>query len=404
MNSDPPKLRDDLEFIPTTYEGRQAVIVRDVLGLIGNPIVIQGEALNLVSLIDGKHSIRDIQLEIVRQKGGVFVSREGVERLLKELDEAFVLDGERYRAAKEKLRAEYAKLDVRNASHAGQAYPADKEKLETYLDGILDLKESGPGAEKRRVRAIVAPHIDPDTGKKTYAEAYRALRGAAPRLVVLLGTGHSLEGGYYSLTEKDFRTPLGLVRTDKAAVRRLTEAGAGVIAPDDLAHRREHALEFQLIFLQRLFGPAFSIVPVLCGSFQGELTKAARASQVPGVGAFLAVLAGLLEEQGNGALAVAAVDFSHIGPKFGHRRTASALLPEARKHDQALIEACRAVDANAFWAEARRVKDAYNVCGFSTLASLLEILPPGEGRLLDHDVWMEEPTRSAVSFAAMAFY
>ena len=404
MNSDPPKLRDDLEFTPTTYEGRQAVIVRDVLGLIGDPIVIQGEALNLVGLIDGRHSIRDIQLEIIRQKGGVFISREGLERLLSKLDDAFVLDGKRYRAAKEKLRAEYAKLDIRNAAHAGQSYPAAKEKLETYLDRILDLKESGPGAEKRRVRAIVAPHIDPDTGEKTYAKAYGALAGAAPRLIVLLGTGHSLEGGFFSLTEKDFKTPLGLARTDKAAVRKLKEAGAGVIAPDDLAHRREHALEFQLIFLQRLFGSTFSIVPILCGSFQDELAKAARASQVPGVGAFLGALTGLLAERGEGALAVAGVDFSHIGPKFGHRRTAAALLPEAKRHDQTLLEACLAQDANAFWAEARRVKDAYNVCGFSTLASLLEILPPGEGRLLDYDVRMEEPTRSAVSFAAMAFY
>ena len=404
MNSDPPKLREDLDLTPTAYEGRQAVFVRDVLGLIKDPIILQGEALNLIGLIDGKHSIRDIQLEIVRRKGGLFVSRESVERLLAELDAVFVLDGERYRAAKEKLRAEYARIHVRNASHAGQAYPETKEKLETYLDGILDLKESGPGAEKRRVRAIVAPHIDPDTGKKTYAKAYGALSGAAPRLVVLLGTGHSLEGGYYSLTEKDFRTPLGLVRTDKTAVRKLREAGAGVIAPDDLAHRREHALEFQLLFLQRLFGPSFSIVPILCGSFQGELAKAARASQVPGVKAFLGVLADLLEEGGDGALAVAGVDFSHIGPKFGHRRTAAALLPEAKRHDRTLLEACLARDANAFWAEARRVKDAYNVCGFSTLASLLEILPPGEGRLLDYDVRMEEPTRSAVSIAAMAFY
>ncbi len=152
----------------------------------------------------------------------------------------FVLDGERYRAAKEKLRDEYAKLHVRNASHAGQAYPETKEKLEIYLDGILDLKESGPGAEKRRVRAIVArTSIRTRAKKRTpklmehYPERLPAGRppgdGAFSRRRLLFAHGKGLQN------------PLGLVRTDKAAVKKLREAGAGVIAPDDLAHRRDAA-------------------------------------------------------------------------------------------------------------------------------------------------------------------
>ena len=75
----------------------------------------------------------------------------------------------------------------------------------------------------------------------------------------------------------------------------------------------------------------------------------------------------------------------------------------AREHDQALLEALCRNDVGAFWAESRRVEDRFHVCGFSALACLLEILPPCHGTILHYDIWHEEATRSAVSFAALAF-
>jgi hypothetical protein len=60
-------------------------------------------------------------------------------------------------------------------------------------------------------------------------------------------------------------------------------------------------------------------------------------------------------------------------------------------------------DTDCFWSESERIKDRYNVCGFSALACLLEILPPSHGHLLGYEVFKEDPTRSAVSFAAAVF-
>ena len=68
-----------------------------------------------------------------------------------------------------------------------------------------------------------------------------------------------------------------------------------------------------------------------------------------------------------------------------------------------LIEAACRGDVEAFWAESRRVGDKYNVCGFSALACLLEALPEVQGRLLGYEFSQEEPTQSAVSYAAIAF-
>jgi hypothetical protein len=103
-------------------------------------------------------------------------------------------------------------------------------------------------------------------------------------------------------------------------------------------------------------------------------------------------------------LLVAAVDLAHVGPKFGDRMSARAIAPESEEHDRELLGALCAGDAPAFWTEGRRAAGRFNVCGFGALACLLEVLPPGaRGRLAAYGNWHEEPTRSAVSFAAAVF-
>jgi len=399
-----PRIRHDLEFIQTTYQGKPAVVVRDNLGLIPKPILIQGDALTLLGLLDGTFSLRDIQLALVRRRGGELVSLDSIGQLLLELDKALLLESDHFHSLRTKLAEEFLKMDLRRAALAGQAYPAKRAELKTYLDALLaSAGQIPPGPPGTRVLGLIAPHIDLESGKTLYARAYKTVKELAPKTIFLLGTGHSLEDALFSLTEKDFETPLGSARTDKKSVGSLKRAGKETVSASDFAHRREHSLEFQLLFLQHLFGPDILIVPILFGSFQGYLSKSSRPSQVAGVRAFLDVLSGLIAGAGREGLVVAGVDFAHIGPKFGHNRSAASLLREAKEHDRVLLDACAERNTEDFWAESRRVKDEYNVCGFSTLACLLETLPPAKGRLLGYDVWMEEATDSAVSFAAMAF-
>jgi len=403
MGDPVPRLRQDLEVISTSYQGEKAVVVRDYLGLVRNPVILQGDALDIVSLIDGARTIRDIQLELVRRKNGVLVEAEAVARLVRRLDSAFLLDSGRYLSEKERTLADYLKLETRAAAHAGVSYPAAAEELRAYLDSILG--SAGEGKSEGNpdgLCGLIAPHIDLEVGKRVYAAAYRAIRSARPGRIWLIGTGHSLDNAYFGLTEKDFETPLGLAKTDRMAVRTLKKAGGKAVSPYDISHSREHSLEFQLIFLQRLFGSSFTIIPILCGSFGRDLARVSGPSEIPDVARFLAALRALWEAGPADALFIAAVDFSHIGPKFGHRERASSLLLEARNHDQALIAALAAADSRAFWAEGRKTGDRYNVCGFSTLASLLDVLPGVKGRLLDYEFWREEATQSAVSYAAIA--
>lgn len=397
-----PRLRKDIEIIPTLYEGQKAFVVRDALGLIREPLLLRGELLTFISLVDGQKNIRDIQLDLIRQKRGSFISSEEVEKILSELDSFFLLDSERYRQEKKKIIASYSLLPLRSAYHAGRSYPSEPDKLRAMLDSFFSVKEEiSLPFEGKKISALIAPHIDLEAGKKVYAKAYQALEKFQPKRVILLGTGHNLYGAFFSLTEKDFETPLGVVKAEKDWVSRLKEAGGKLVSSDDIAHRSEHSLEFQLLFLQYLFGSEFSLIPVLCGSFDETLDKVSRPREVPGMEEFLEELKLCIEETDSGSLIVAGVDLSHIGPKFGHDQRATSLLIEAKKHDKILLEALCKGDIKEFWSESRKVKNRYNVCGFSTLACLLEIQRGGKGYLLDYDFWLQDATQSAVSFAAV---
>ena len=401
MSEPVPKLRTDIEVIPTQYQGQKAFVIRDALGLIPEPVLLQGEALRFIQLLDGRRDLRDIQLEVMRSQSNTFISTEVIEKFISDLDAAFLLDSEHYRSEKDRIIHDYARLEIRKAALQGSAYPEDPQQLRSYLDDFFSDSHSAETCGfKGQIQGLIAPHIDLEAGKSVYTQAYQAVRDLKPGRVLLLGTGHSLQSHYFSLTTKDFETPLGIVKTSAADVEKLKKAGGELISTHDITHRKEHSLEFQLLFLQYLWGESFSLVPVLCGSLHTELEAVARPAEIPGMPTLLEAMTRLINEEPF-TLIVAGVDFSHIGLKFGHPAPALSMLEGATSHDHRLIETICRGDVRGFWEEVRRVQDKYNICGFSTMALLLELLAPAQGCLLAYDFWQEEATHSAVSFAAM---
>lgn len=400
-----PRLRTDIDIIPTSYQGEKVFLVKDLLGLIPQPVLLRGAALQVIGLIDGMRSIQDIQAELMRLQGGVFIRSEDVEDMISQLDKAFLVDSQNYRQEKKRIVKDYMQCQTREACLAGRAYPDEPDELTSYIQSILDTKNGQPAAlERKHISAVVAPHIDLDVGKKVYAKAYQVVKELSPEKVLLLGTGHYLSEFYFSLTTKDFVTPLGRVKTDRDEVERLKEkCSPEIIAPHDIDHKNEHSLEFQILFLQHLFGDGFTLMPVLCGSFHRVLHQFSKPGEIPGMSDFISGLRLFLGDKEESVLIVAGVDFSHIGPKFGHREPATSLLLEAKEHDRSLLDAICRGDVTNFWSEAQRENNKYNVCGLSTLALLLELLSGRKGYVLGYDFWMEEATHSAVSYAALAF-
>jgi AmmeMemoRadiSam system protein B len=402
MNAENIKMRRDLDLFPVQSGGRTLIMIKDKLGLVEEGRAISPELYKVMAMLDGTRSLRDVQIELMRHQGGRLVSMEEVEELVRQLDDSFLLDSPRYGGAKQEIVDRFTAQRIRSCSLAGTSYPAKEEDLKRRLEDILTL-QTRPEIPQGKTTALVAPHIDLEAGKRVYASAYQAIRNASKvKRAIVLGVGHSLTERMFSLTTKAFETPLGRVETDEETVRELMKAGGDILSINDFVHRDEHSIEFQVIFLQHILKDSpFALVPVLCGSLLGSLPAYSREAYRSEGGPFLQVLADAGKD--DETIFIAGVDFSHIGQKFGHDMPASFIIDQSERHDRELLRFLCDGNADGFWEESKKVEDQFNVCGFSALACLLEVIPPSRGEVLAYETYREEPTKSAVSFAAVIF-
>ncbi|MBN1426094.1 AmmeMemoRadiSam system protein B [Candidatus Fermentibacteria bacterium] len=394
-----PTLRTDIQLVQAQYQGRMVIAVKDGLSPQDDVILLNAETAPLLSLFDGRHSMRDLQLALMRAGGHRIVLESEVRALVQELDRRLLLQTERYAARLVEAKTEFAALAVRPPALAGTAYPADRAGVADMIERMVPTGgDHTPNG--LTVRGIVAPHINLSVGARTYGKIYSLIRGMTPSRLVVLGTGHALEQGLFSVSSKAYETPLGGFANDTEAVQRLRQVGPPALAPDDFAHRIEHSIEFQVLFLRHVIPGPVPLVPILCGSVSEWLSRVIHPAEIPGVAAFVEVLGEIVDEQ---TLVIAGVDLSHIGPKFGDDAPASVIEAQSRGHDERLLEALCAGSVEELWREAREVGDRYNVCGLSTLALLMQLFPDMHGRVIDYHIWHEGATRSAVSFAGVAF-
>jgi len=400
-----PALRNDIEFLTMRLGEQDVIVVRDPLGIATPNTALTATVAPYLPLFNGTSTIDDLRIVMMRHHGGSLVYRADAERIVGALSRLGILQTEAYRTAKKRIIREFTENPERPAVLAGTSYPGDDAELAALLDRILSLPGSPGKPLPGPPCALAAPHIDLRVAERTYGAAYRAIRSLSPSAILLLGTGHALGDTRYCVTDKTFTTPLGRVRADRETIGRIREASGETIAADDFPHRSEHSLEFQLLFLQRLFPmEEIPILPVLCGQMEDLFDKVPSPLEVPGLASFVGALNDWLSEPPGGKLVVAGVDFSHVGPKFGDPHSGRSLEPDFRAYDREILAALVAGDPSAFFRAGVRSRNRHKVCGFSALWTLLSILPNIRGTILDYDIWHEDPTQSAVSFAALAFF
>jgi hypothetical protein len=399
-----PAIRTDIDLLPARLDGRDVIVVRDPLGIVNRSAALSAEVVPYLPLFNGSSTVGDLQILMMRLNGGSLVFRSDAEGIVAELSRMGILQTEGYREAKERIVREFMESPERSAALAGAAYPENPGALGALLDRILSLPPPFSDPLPGPPCALATPHIDLRVAERTYAAAYRSIRGLAPSAVLLLGTGHDLGETRYCISGKTFSTPLGRVPADREAVARIRAAAGRALAQDDFAHRNEHSLEFQVLFLQRLFPmPEIPILPVLCGQMEDLFGKARSPLDDSGIASFVEAISAWLAGPPAEKLVVAGVDLSHVGPKFGDSRTGRSLEEDFRAYDREILDALAAGDASAFFQAGARAQNRYRICGFSALWTLLAVLPGIRGTVLDYEVWHEEPTRSAVSFAAVVF-
>lgn len=401
-----PQLRNDLSFREYTENGEKFIILVDAKGYAKQPVSLPVSILTLFNLINGTKTteqfIHDVK-QIIGEEADFVI--EHFLNLIEFLDFYGYLESSNFLEIKRDIDTYHAS-PVRVAVCTDNSYPSDSNELTAYLDKLFATAsiDSTPG----NAISIVVPHIDfriGDAAHKCYAAGYHSIRQTETDLFVILGTSHQGNSDYFMLTRKDFETPVGIVETDKEIIDVLTSKLPFELTIDDMAHRHEHSIEFQVVLLQHYFkNRNFKILPVLVGSFHNFIYENTTPESDIRFKEFIQKLNDTLTEKGRKAVFIASADMAHIGRKFNDDFDAESMLTILRADDSALLEYMESCQADKFFGMVSEVKDKNKICGLSPVYSLLKLTSPSRGKLLDYSIWNETETKSAVSFASMAFY
>ena len=402
---DAPLLRNDIQMIPATAHGRRMIAFLDPYRLIDNNVAVDINLLPILQILNGTHTLRDIQMALIRQQGGHLIPLSEVESFLEGLDRAFLLNSLQFKEKIEKLQNEFKDQEERYPIVAGKSYESNPDRLRQFIEEIeRDLPPDEAGAVDENITGIVAPHIDINVARSTYVSLYRKLKCKNYDLVVILGINHQMQDGLYSVSEKNYVTPFGTIKTDASFVSELkTGLPKGTLATDDFGHRMEHSIEFQTIFLHHYLGESLNIVPILCGSLHEFLYAKKNIFEDERFLAMIGKLEDLTNKRGGNILFVSGVDFSHVGPKFGHEATAEVILPQAKSNDQKILSFLSDGKPEKIFENAMETRDRYNICGLPSILIFSKLLSEGKGRLVSYDTYSEQATGSAVTYASMTF-
>src|SRR5262245_30142470 len=153
-------------------------------------------------------------------------------------------------------------MPIRRAAVAGSWYPGSAPALSAEVDAHL--QRARPIDVEGDLVAIIAPHAGLTYSGPVAAYAYGLLRDRAFDVAVLVGPSHFVGFDGAAVYESGgFETPYGVLAIDEACAERLLRASP-IMRSNIAPHGREHSLEMQLPFLQRL-APSIKIVPVLVG-------------------------------------------------------------------------------------------------------------------------------------------
>ena len=411
---DRPKLRPISDH-PYVHQGRDYVALVDPARAFRDPVLVPAGLFHeVVRHFDGRHTVEQIRDRLLRERGRALAASE-LERLIAELDRAMVLDGPTF----DSFRDEYRRNGVRPAAFAGSSYRANGAGLRVQLGAYFD-HAKGVGAVRtgdaqgaptpaRRVRGVLSPHIDFDRGGPVYTWAYDALAERCDAdTFVILGVAHQPCRRRFALTRKDFATPLGVATTDREYVERIAAHAGEELFDDELAHRAEHSVEFQVVFLQYLLGLGrrrpFTIVPILVGSFHDLLRRGADPIDVPDVRAFVDALRAAEAGSTRKVAYIGGIDLCHVGPDFGDPEPVDTpTLERVRAFDARMLEHATTLDPSGWFRTAARVDDRWRVCGLSATYTMLHALGPARGELLKYDQAVNPERTCCVTFASVAF-
>jgi AmmeMemoRadiSam system protein B len=405
-----PLLRN-LQFSPVKENKEQYIVLWDPTGLSAERLVLPLNYFYLFQHFDGEHSLDQICAEYLK-RFGEFLMPDRLQRLVTDLDAKLFLEGEKVEAAKREAQADYRNAQVRPAMFSGKSYEGDGEKLRAQLEGFYTSKE-GPALKPsenkgKKIKGLVAPHYELRQAGPIYAWAYKELQEAeAPSLFVILGTSTAGLTRPFAVTDKDFETPLGVVPVDRDLIARIRELGGEPFFEEDLSHRNEHTIEFQLPFLQHVMAgkPPFAILPVLCSFPAACMVDPMLRRLAQEVETFIRLLKQALTESGRDYCLIGSAELAHLGMRYGDPSPPTDFsFHRCMQTDLEMLKHVEELKPDAFAQFIQKEGDSRRISGFATIYTLLRLIQAEKGQVLRYDRGITDQYNSTVTYASMAFF
>jgi MEMO1 family protein len=163
-----------------------------------------------------------------------------------------------------------ALTDVRPSPLAGTWYEASSKKLATQIDEWLE-KAQIPNLSGQ-VLGVIAPHAGHKYSGFVAAHAFKTLQGLTPDYVAVISPFHNYSP-YPILTtsHQAYSTPLGNIEVDHQLLEELQKKLD--IPITKISNDKEHSLEIELPFLQRVLKKDFKLLPIMIRAQELEISK-----------------------------------------------------------------------------------------------------------------------------------
>lgn len=195
--------------------------------------------------------------------------------------------------------------DLRPSPIAGTWYEENPELLAKQIDKFLETAEVSN--LDGQVIGVIAPHAAYKYSGAVSAHAFKTLQRQEPDLVIVISPFHN-HSQYPLITtsHQAYATPLGTIEVDHATLDQLQKNLD--IPITKISNDKEHSLEIELPFLQRVIKNNFKLLPIMIHVQEADVSKKLGLA-----------LAKMLENKN--VVFVASTDLSH----FYNQQTANTL-------------------------------------------------------------------------------
>lgn len=403
------KLRENIEIIPA---GDGKFIIRDPMGYTDSLLVVSQLGVLLAAMLDGTRTENDIVRDLTTNLG-VSIPQIEIEKIINTLDEHGFLETPRFFELKVKSEQEFRLSLTREPALQDISYPSNVSKLKDFIEEILNSENDSISRddwtifEKKKLISFVSPHIEIKIGRSIYSRTYNTLRKylrETPDVFIIFGTSHLPTNNTFSLTEKSFNTPFGFVKVAREISDEIIKRLGDEVTKDEIIHKKEHSIEFQVIFLRYIFGDKFNILPILCSAdeiYRKNTIDYERLKKMKE-----GIEEGVQKGGYKRAVFLAAADLAHKGLRFGDEkaidRSDSSLI---HTKDILTLDYVKRNNAEGFLKDVMSDMNARRICGLAPIYTTLKMIDDRktEGKIVGWDIWIDN-TGSAVSFGSVFIF